>query len=296
MYDLSNLSPFKIILVCCIGIVFGVAIIMYGANSTAESILFVDTPQFLIWLFFIIVQTALWALLLFPLTKSLTYFKDAFAHNKGRILLPTIMLVLPLFAYIMAYDPTEPMFAYLREKVITLTIIGYCIALLAVIGVWLVQIVLTNEFGNNEVIVDEKGIMLFLDLHNYLKRFLGIAGIMVGMATLSTGALSNARKVIEPIIDSPSEIAVIYGAFFSGILAIAYIPAYLTLQAKGHLICETIFPMPSPKSAQWDKWYSKRRALEKILKLEINAKDNFEAGVSILAPLFGAVISLLLGN
>lgn len=295
MDEYSNLSPLKILVTSGIGLSVGLVITMVDANSTAESLRFVASTQFVIWLSLILLQTTLWALLLSPIFKSLKYFKACFAHHKSRILPPTFLLVLPLILYAVSYSPEQPMFAHLRVKVIILTIIGYSIALLAVIGIWLVQIALLENFRNSEDI-EEDSILLFLDLHKYLRRFLGIAGIIIGIATLSTGALGNARMAIEPNVDTTPEITIIYGAFFSGLLALAYLPTYLTFQAKGRVICETIFPMPSPKSERWDNWFVKQTALAKLLKLEINARDSFEAGVSILAPLFGGVISFLLGS
>ncbi|BAS60290.1 hypothetical protein LBWT_X3620 (plasmid) [Leptolyngbya boryana IAM M-101] len=43
-------------------------------------------------------------------------------------------------------------------------------------------------------------------------------------------------------------------------------------------------------------WYSNQKKVEELLKLQLGATDSLKTGISILAPLAGSAISLLLGS
>ncbi|MCA9735716.1 hypothetical protein KC799_26500 [candidate division KSB1 bacterium] len=294
MYELPYPSPIKSMLLVAVGFALGLGIIMYDANSTVESQEFTSTPQFTVWLFLIGTQMALWILTAIPLWKSLAQFRDYFASNKREILLSSFVFVIPLILYAFVYNPDSPPLAHQRLKVILLTVLGYIIPLLSVIGIWLIQIALRDSFKKSKT--DEENIAKFLNLQMYLKRFLAIAGTIIGVATLTTGALRNARLALNPDLNMPPELILIYGAFFSAVLALAYLPAYATLQAKGRLLCESFLPMPSPKSEEWKNWYSKRETLENLLNLNISTKESCRIGAAILAPLTGGFISVFLGS
>jgi hypothetical protein len=120
-------------------------------------------------------------------------------------------------------------------------------------------------------------------------------GALIGGITLATGALRNAATAIEgnkQII--PPEVVLVYGAYFTVLVALVYAPTYVTLQTTGRNLQDSVLPMPSPASQEWETWCKKRQGLEEVLRLEKGGTQSFQTSFAILAPLAGSIISILL--
>src|SRR5918996_2116660 len=84
----------------------------------------------------------------------------------------------------------------------------------------------------------------------HILRFLSVAGAVIGLAVLAAGALRKAT-VPEFVADRafPQEGILLYGAFFTALLLLVYVPAHLALKRLGLLIREHYFSlsgMPTP--------------------------------------------------
>jgi len=63
------------------------------------------------------------------------------------------------------------------------------------------------------------------------------------------------------------------------------------LLRTGRKLVRDLLPMPSPIDESWQSWYSRQKSLEELLQLSVS--ENLRAGIAILAPIAGSLISLL---
>jgi hypothetical protein len=85
-----------------------------------------------------------------------------------------------------------------------------------------------------------------------------------------------------------------YGLFFTGLLAIAYAPSFLAMRRAGVRLRNKAYPMLAPGDARFFDRLEARRRLDEFLQTNLSANANFKAGVAILTPLAGSLVSLLL--
>lgn len=122
---------------------------------------------------------------------------------------------------------------------------------------------------------------------------------MIALATLAKGALRQAFLATggNPS-EFPSEYVLLQGAYFTGLLALVYIPTFTILATIGSDLLESAYPVTAP-DLDWEKlsrWQANRKSLEELLQLRSGAVDNLRASVSILAPVATSVIAVLLGT
>jgi hypothetical protein len=87
----------------------------------------------------------------------------------------------------------------------------------------------------------------------------------------------------------------LYGAFFTLLLAVLYAPVYRRLLEQGRRLVDAVCPVPEPVSAEWSAAYEKRRKLEELLQLQLTTSASFRAGIAIAAPLGSSIFGLLIG-
>ncbi len=86
----------------------------------------------------------------------------------------------------------------------------------------------------------------------------------------------------------------VYGFFFSILIAAIYLPTHLTLARVGNGIRDAFFPPISPTSPEWEERVAKREKLGNLLELQVGPLGRFKASAAILTPLLGSLIGLLL--
>jgi hypothetical protein len=203
-----------------------------------------------------------------------------------------LLLTLPLFLFPRVL-PDYPL-PYHKAKVLAESGASYVVGLLAAVGIWLVHAAVRAELGTVRG-PDQVGD--FLRLRGHLNRLLAVEGTLIGAAVLAAGGLRNALvagKVVEAA-DYSSLYILFYGAFFTMLLALAYVPTDLALIAAGHRLCEVIAPMPPLASDAWMEWYKVRGTLEDFLQLRVGPGTSLRAALAILAPLSSSLIALLVG-
>jgi hypothetical protein len=95
--SMSEAEPpefFTVMLLGTLGFIAGAIILLYEANSTSESHAFIHTAHFLVWLFLISVQTALYAVFPVLLVGTIRHFTSFLAGLKARIALSSLLLAL----------------------------------------------------------------------------------------------------------------------------------------------------------------------------------------------------------
>jgi hypothetical protein len=179
----------------------------------------------------------------------------------------------------------------------------------------------------------QSAITQFAALRDQLQRFLALAGASIGIAVLVFGAFQNAGESSnrvparaaycadlraggdlsprdrrycagagQPSNDQtfPDEFVLLFGLYASGILALAYAPAFLTLQRSGRDLLDrlpTTVVKPNESEAEAVlRRIDERSKLESALKLNVGTTTSFRAGAVVLTPLIGSLIALLLGH
>ncbi len=96
---------------------------------------------------------------------------------------------------------------------------------------------------------------------------------------------------------NPLVIVLLYGAFFTTLLVVVYVPAHLSLQRLCTEIREASFPldaMPPPTSAELEAWLGGRERVDTLTGANLTIGSQLQAAVFILAPLASAVVTTLL--
>lgn len=87
-----------------------------------------------------------------------------------------------------------------------------------------------------------------------------------------------------------------YGLLFSGLLAIAFAPGFLSIRKAGTRIRDKTYPLPLPSDPTFFQVVENRRKLDDLLQTNLSATGTFKAGVAIVTPLAASVISTLLSG
>lgn len=280
------------------GFLIGVGLLLLGSDHTRESQEFVQTTGFAVWTASIGVQTAYWAVIAGPLWVDLIAVWRQAPPGRYAMLtlagaLALILIVLPLFS--ITARVSWPLWGH-SMKIRSLTIIGgLIVGVPALSGIALVQRqVIEREAGP----IGKEDVPAALQARSQILRFLSVAGAVIGLAVLAAGALRKATVPPGFISDTefPQEGILMYGAFFTGLLLLVYVPAHLALKRLGLQIRDQFFPlaqMPDPDSDSFKGWLDKRSTLEALLQLNVSPSQQLQASLFILAPLISAVITSL---
>ena len=99
--------------------------------------------------------------------------------------------------------------------------------------------------------------------------------------------------------DFTVESVLIYGAYFSFLIAAIYAPTYVAVREVGRRIRDDICgPLPAdPRDpAAWEGWQLKRASIDGFLELDVSTPQRLRTALAILAPVAGSALSLLLGT
>jgi hypothetical protein len=162
--------PLVVMLLGAGGAAVGTGIILYQYDANEASLKFASTPQFLVWLFFIGATAALLAIVAVPLWRSLRELGKYFASNRREIILSSLVLTLLCAVPSNIPSPELSPLAYHRIKIRVVVILGFLVALMAVVGIWLVRAGLRTLVHSAEP--DEKRIADFIRLREQLQLFL----------------------------------------------------------------------------------------------------------------------------
>jgi hypothetical protein len=120
-------------------------------------------------------------------------------------------------------------------------------------------------------------------------------GVVIALAVIATGALREATVAahLQPV---PDTFVLVYGAWFTGVVAAIYFHVFGALEARGRWMLETAAPLPDPGSAEeFMAGRSLRSELAQELELGGDPRRNLEGLLAVLAPLAGALLTRLGG-
>lgn len=122
-------------------------------------------------------------------------------------------------------------------------------------------------------------------------------GGVIALAVIATGALQQATAAagLTPL---PDTFALVYGAWFTGVVAAIYLHVFGALEARGRWMLATVAPLPDPGGERAEAFAasrSLRSELAQELELGGNPRSNLEGLLAVLAPLAGALLTRLGG-
>jgi hypothetical protein len=292
--------------------------ILRGARSTLASEAFISTPEFVLWLLILCGQASFWILSLgFVVGTVVRRARDLRGRGwltPGAVApLGASLLVLVVLPALLVSSPADVPLRHVpvkdefpladnERKVTVIVVAGLAIGFLAIVGMWAATMALNRLHANGPPSAALLG--RFLALRREIGSLLAVAGTLVGLATLSSGALRLAVLAAnrEPwFAQRPAEqlefasgYVLAYGLFFTGLLAIAFAPSFLAMRAAGDRLRDAAHPLLAPNDPGFADQIGKRNALDAVLQTNLSASATFKAGAAILTPLAGSLVALVL--
>lgn len=271
-----------------------------------EETAFIETPAALLWLLSVAAQWMLWFVLVPPLAVALYAHREGFGWSPvvsvGALAVLAVGFLLPAtFGWpdLPLADLPEYPLTYHRAKIGAIYGVGLLVALMPALGLGLVRARLRGLFVQGKPSATQ--VQQFLELRESMQHFLFLAGAFIFLAMLSVGALRNAILAQDPDDEAlaasfPPEYVLLFGVYFSLLLALAYTPVYAGyLQVGGRMRDALVSPTPPAVGvAELKTWQDERADLESVLHLDVGVGESFRAGVVVFAPLAGSLVSLLL--
>ncbi len=296
----------------CVGFFIGLLImtadyVVAARSLTPKNRAFVDSPQAMVWILLVAGEFAFWAIIIEPLWRWRARLR---AEHQLRLTpeiglkMASTVVFFALPGYFLVRIAPDSDLAHHDAKMAIVNLIAMGVALLAVSGIWFVRAALETNFAGNRADGRpepslEARIKVLLELRRNLQRFITLLGAMVALSALTRGALRQAFLATGGTAEAfPSEYVLLQGAYFTGLLALVYIPTFTDLNAVGSNLLESAYPIHE-SALDWEnlaKWQANRKSLEELLQLRSGALENLRAGVSILAPTATSIVTVLLGT
>jgi hypothetical protein len=295
---------------------------------------FAKTSPFILWAALMCAQTALWLLVLLWLLRSfrevwpgkgervwlLPSVRGVWPGRGKRLevswhwpepLASTVVTGILVFLFVYGSRRLRHWPDYLAGhdwKVPVLTAVGVLVGLFAAWGIWLTHAKLTelaDRVGKD--LTREGALHDFLIHQARLKRFLIALGAILGLLVLATAAqrqtvlaydhklhcTPTCQRDFQPI-DYGYQLVLIYGLFFSILIAAVYLPTHLSLTNAGNQIRNEFFADIPPSAPEWQDRTANREKLGSLLELDVGPLGRLKASAAILTPLISGLTGLLL--
>jgi hypothetical protein len=266
-----------------------------GRALTPDEHEFLRAPETLLWVFAVLVEIGAWVALgrcAAATARELPESRSAHDVLGGLVLL-AVAVLLPLGLVGLDQNAGFPL-PHDEAKLVAVTVAGFLVALPAIVAIWRIGRLLAPgapELDDAALAGSPRQDTLsrFLHVRDLLDRALLILGAMVSAAILVTSALRNAvvASVAGGAERFPVEQVVLYGAFFSSVLAVLYLPVFLRLQAAGRAL--------TASKAEVDELEARAR-LDGLLGLAGGTAQSLKAGLAILSPLVTSLLGTVLSG
>lgn len=287
--------PLGAMAVAVVGAGVGVVVVLWGARSTPQSRAFIEAPEALVWVLAVATLTAYQALIAGPLWLTwwrLRGYVEGRVAWWGIVLASGVFLALvlaPVLARLVSPSNEWPIpLSHAQLKTGILTLLGGLVALPGVMTIWLIDA--ASEDG-------AAGAAERLRELVWLRRqLLGVAGRLAGMValvTLSSGAFRNALEGGPAAF--PNYLVFVYGAYFTALFAILYVPVYSDLKSAGEVLIDRLYPTILPDSPDFQRRQEQRAAMEAMLELRVGAADSLKIVGIVLTPLITSLATVLVG-
>jgi hypothetical protein len=181
-------------------------------------------------------------------------------------------------------------FRPLSSQIMWITVIGVGSALPGLIGMLALRKYATDDYQWSG---DPRAqVFTILQLRNYLRRLLAALGILLTLLVVATAARRQSVLSLRPAADFPTELVLLYGLMFAGILALFHLPTLAAIDGRCERIMAVHAPIPSPSEPDISTPLQRRHDLSVLLGQGDSWRASFESGVVIFAPLLTALLGV----
>jgi hypothetical protein len=186
----------------------------------------------------------------------------------------------------------------------SLVAVGMLIVAPALVGIWLVAIVLGRVRDiikaferpqNGRVSWGGRQTEVLTQLRRIptlLQRLLVTLSAAVSAVTLSTGALRLAVLTVQPKPPWPPADPLVFGGLFAVLLALSYLPGAVRLQDSRRMFVDAVSPIPRRRPD--NDWYEDRERIQKLVIMEDSGNEGVQAAIAIVAPIVASLAAVLL--
>jgi hypothetical protein len=257
----------------------------------------VGKPDFYLWVLLISGQIGLSFALAVPTLEIVRpLFRDS--NRKRRVLAQGALISLIVVGFVLSTTLfLAPDFhikiGLLTTRVLVLNFVSFGVVLVGAIGGWLIYFALEVDFACNS---KKATITNFAELRVKLNTLLWVVGLILGASIIAMAGLRNAIIAYNKRSSAfPGQYLFIYGAFFSALLALAYLPIHARALSVGRSLRDRLLPIPDQGNVtSVGEWNANRKALEDALSFDLSGNSSARTALAILTPLAGSLIGLLL--
>lgn len=282
-----------------VGFVLGVRFVTVGYKFGKEDDAIYSAPQTIIWMTLIAAQVALWFIAAPRLVEIGWELRGYGYDNWLQIAVALLMLLLLLGIPSLFKLRFDFAFRHLGAKLKTMTLVGVFVGVIAITDMLLVQAAITQIVNDAAMQqrFDLNLVQSYLARRDELQQSLSILGGIIGLATLATGALRNAALAAgEDKKLYPSESVLVYGLYYTAMVALIYVPIYLSVAHAGEVIRDGLLPLKDLNVDALADFQKKHEAVEQLLELHGGAAESLQSGLAILAPLGSSIVAVLLSG
>jgi hypothetical protein len=275
----------------------GAALLLWDSRSTEISKTFIETPEASVWVLAIAALTAYWALIAGPLWLTwwrVRVYASGRAAWLGIVIASALFLTLilgPVIARLVFSDQVDFPLAHAQLKTTILTLLGAAVSLPGVMAIWLVDAATGEIPKSRGDAMDRLKELLWLRAQ-LLSLATRLAGT-IALVTLASGALRNALQ--DGPASFPNYLVFVYGAYFTALFALLYVPVYSNLKSAGQDLIDHTYPIVLPDSADFQDRQGEREAMESLLQLRVGTADSLKIVGIFLAPLITSLVTVLVG-
>jgi hypothetical protein len=166
-----------------------------------------------------------------------------------------------------------------------------------------------EETGRSVDAIASKAVSSILEARIHIQQFFLGAAAIITMAVVVLGGLQSALNVtyqayetnynngnissVPNIASIPVGAIILYGIFFTALLAFAVIPSYAAWRARAADLRDRVYPLPDHGHAP-QSWYEGRANIEVLLQIRSEIGPVSLAIIGILAPVVGSIITVLI--
>ena len=255
---------------------------------------FHENPAYLMWLSVMLLQGALWFILLFPATVIILRIKKELGKEfnllKTFAILLIALLVLTtagrftIFNYLT--DPVSS-FDHHSIKLQTFTSIARAVGIYFLAG-----IVLVGRKCIRNMEVRDYDITDYLRLRGYQDMLLNFAGLVLSLGVI-TSILFNKAVSLQHQADQvafPPEFVIAFGLLNTLVIVIFYLPNYFIMLDYGKRIVESKFPLETAKKEIIQANFENQKGLSENLRIELTLPESIKKTMLILSPFLSSLL------
>jgi hypothetical protein len=147
------------------------------------------------------------------------------------------------------------------------------------------------EADSGSLAAARRSVGALVEQRRSLMLFLGMASFIVFLAVLSQAALRRALIIARR--DYPPIFLALTGAYFSTLIALLFVPAYLAMQEAAQAAVDTLVPL-SDATFPNHEWFERQSDLRAFLGLDVSIVGLFSAAFAVLIPVASSVLAAYL--